>query len=88
MMDSGLLPQEDYQAYRRWKQSLPVIERQSSGGSRYRFKEPVRVFGKGYVGTVLDALHEQRITLARASSYLDNLKIADLRQLEDTHAAI
>ncbi|BES73035.1 ImmA/IrrE family metallo-endopeptidase [Marinobacter nanhaiticus D15-8W] len=88
MMDSGLLPQEDYQAYRRWKQSLPVIERQSSGGSRYRFKEPVRVFGKSYVGTVLDALHEQRITLARASSYLDNLKIADLRQLEDTHAAI
>jgi len=88
MMDSGLLPQEDYQAYRTWKQSLPVFERQSSGGSRYRFKEPVRVFGKSYVGTVLDALHEQRITLARASSYLDNLKIADLRQLEDTHAAI
>jgi len=48
----------------------------------------VRVFGKSYVGTVLDALHEQRITLARASSYLDNLKIADLRQLEDTHAGI
>lgn len=88
MVDSGLLPQEDYQAYRSWKQSLPVIERQSSGGSRYRFKEPVRVFGKSYVGTVLDALHEQRITLARASSYLDNLKIADLRQLEDTHASI
>jgi Zn-dependent peptidase ImmA (M78 family) len=88
MMDSGLLPQEDYQAYRTWKQSLPVFERQSSGGSRYRFKEPVRVFGKSYVGTVLDALHEQRITLARASSYLDNLKIADLRQLEDTHASI
>lgn len=88
MMDSGLLPQEDYQAYRRWKQSLPVVERQGSGGSRYRFKEPVRVFGKSYVGTVLDALHEQRITLARASSYLDNLKIADLRQLENTHASI
>tara|TARA_B100000749_G_scaffold270689_1_gene250740 strand:+ start:1095 stop:2267 length:1173 start_codon:yes stop_codon:yes gene_type:complete len=88
MVDSGLLPQEDYQAYRSWKQSLPVIERQTSGGSRYRFKEPVRVFGKSYVGTVLDALHEQRITLARASSYLDNLKIADLRQLEDTHASI
>jgi len=88
MTDCGLLPQEDYQAYRKWKQSLPVPERKGSGGARYRFKEPVRVFGKSYVGTVLDALHEQRITLARASSYLDNLKIADLRQLEDTHASI
>lgn len=88
MMDSGFLPEEAYQAYRRWKQSLPVIERQSSGGSRYRFKEPVRVFGKSYVGTVLDALHEQRITLTKASSYLDNLKIADLRQLEEMHASI
>lgn len=88
MLDSNLLAQENYQAYRRWKQSLPAPVRSSGGGSRYRFKEPVRVFGKGYVGTVLDALHEQRITLSRASSYLDNLKIADLRQLEDKHVSI
>lgn len=88
MTDSGLLARESYQAYRGWKLSLPAPEREGSGGTRYRFKEPVRVFGKGFVGTVLDALHEQRITLARASSYLDNLKIKDLRRLEDTHASI
>ena len=67
--------------------NLLAPEQQSSGGSRYRFKEPVRVFGKSYVGTVLDALHQKRITLARASSYLDNLQIADLRQLENTMTA-
>jgi len=34
------------------------------------------------VRTVLDALNARHITLAKASSYLDNLKINDLQKLE------
>jgi len=65
---------------------LPIPE--GGGGSRYRYKEPLRMFGESFVRTVLDALHSQQITLARASTYLDNLKIKDLRRLEETHARI
>lgn len=31
---------------------------------------------------MLDAMHSQRISLSKASTYLDHLKIADLHQLE------
>ncbi|MEW8031903.1 MAG: ImmA/IrrE family metallo-endopeptidase [Candidatus Thiodiazotropha endolucinida] len=86
MLNEGLLAQEHYQAYREYKASLPQTE--GGGGARYRYREPVRMFGESFVQTVLDALHNQQITLARASTYLDNLKIKDLRRLEDAHARI
>lgn len=86
MLNEGLLARERYQAYREYKASLPIPE--SGGGARYRYKEPLRIFGESFVRTVLDALHSQQITLARASTYLDNLKIRDLRRLEETHARI
>ncbi len=36
------------------------------------------MFGDAYVRTILDALSANHITLNKASSYLDNLKIKDL----------
>ena len=36
----------------------------------------------GFVRSVLDALAARQISLAKASSYLDGLKIADLHKLE------
>ncbi|GAB6043468.1 helix-turn-helix domain-containing protein [Endothiovibrio diazotrophicus] len=87
LVNEGLLARERYPEYRKWKETLP-LPKDSSGGSRYRYKEPMRVFGEPFVRTVLDALHSRQITLARASSYLDNLKIKDLRRLEEAHARI
>lgn len=87
LMDSDRLSAAQYHAYRQWKQKLPIPEPQS-GGMRYRHSEPVKMFGQAYVGTVLDALHGNLITLAKASTYLDNLKIKDLRRLEETHARL
>jgi hypothetical protein len=40
------------------------------------------------VRTVLDALSARHITLAKASSYLDNLKIKDLHLLEQHFAGV
>ena len=42
----------------------------------------MNVFGKPFVYAVFDSLHNRNITLAKASTYLDNLKISDVRQLE------
>src|SRR5260364_25156 len=41
-----------------------------------------------FARTVLDALHGQYITLAKASHYLDGLKINDLHQLERYYAGV
>ena len=49
----------------------------------YRHREPVNILGKPFVYAVFDSLHNQHITLAKASTYLDNLKISDVRQLEE-----
>ncbi|GFO73727.1 antitoxin [Bathymodiolus japonicus methanotrophic gill symbiont] len=49
---------------------------------KYRDREPMHVFGKPFVYAVFDSLHNKKITLAKASTYLDNLKISDVRKLE------
>ena len=48
----------------------------------YRHREPLNIFGKPYVATVLDALSNKHITLTKASTHLDNLKIHTLHKLE------
>ena len=83
LSDEGLLPIEQYQNYRDWKQRL-IIPQTQGGGKRYRYKEPERMFGKPFVRTVLEAVHSKQITLAKASTYLDNLKVSDIHQLEGT----
>ncbi|TRW90248.1 helix-turn-helix domain-containing protein [Candidatus Methylobacter oryzae] len=81
LLDAGRLPQDRYTAYRQWKKRMPI--QQKDGGNRqYRHREPKHIFGDTFVRTVLDALDARYITLAKASSYLDNLKINDLHQLE------
>jgi Zn-dependent peptidase ImmA (M78 family) len=87
LLDSGRLPQSQYVDYRQWRTQSGIP--QMDGGSRkYRHREPKHVFGDTFVRTVLDALNARHITLAKASSYLDSLKIKDLHQLERYYAGI
>lgn len=83
-----------YQAYRNFKEQqrkklLEEEKRNKELGNKakiiprkYRHKEPINMFGRAYVATVLDARHNKHITLSKASSYLDNLKIHTLHKLE------
>lgn len=87
LLDAGRLPRDEYAAYRAWRNA--TMPAQDEGGSRaYRHREPTHVFGDTYVRTVLDALSARHITLAKASSYLDNLKIKDLHLLERHFAGV
>ena len=87
LLDAGRLPQGRYEAYRQWVAQVPIIE--EGGGSRaYRNREPRHIFGDTFVRTVLDSLYARHITLAKASGYLDNLKIKDLHQLERYYAGV
>lgn len=87
LQDVGRLKASQYNAYRQWRASLP-IEQADTGTRMYRYREPKHVFGDTFVRTVLDALNARHITLARASSYLDSLKIKDLHLLENLYAGV
>lgn len=86
LLDARLLPQTHYTAYREWRQGLPRTE--SEGTRLYRHREPKHLFGDGFVRVVLDALNARNITLAKASIYLDGLKVNDIHQLEHHYAGV
>jgi Zn-dependent peptidase ImmA (M78 family) len=80
------IPQQSYQIYKKFKEQKAANDRLRKTGSiprMYRHREPINVFGKPFVYAVFDSLHSRNITLAKASTYLDNLKISDVRQLEE-----
>jgi Zn-dependent peptidase ImmA (M78 family) len=86
LMDEGRLASEHYEAYRQWRAEQPAQE--AGGAMRYRYQEPTNMFGDTFVRTVLDAYHSDHITLARASSYLDNLKVDYIHELEARYARL
>lgn len=78
----GRLPQATYQAYRAWSLEADNNMKNEGGTRVYRHREPKHIFGDRFVRTVLNSLSARRITLSKASGYLDGLKIADLHELE------
>lgn len=87
LLDADRLTQDQYSAYRQWRSNQPFPE-QDSGSRMYRHREPSHIFGDTFVRTVLDALNSRYITLAKASSYLDGLKVNDLHELERYYAGV
>ncbi len=81
LLEAGRLGPTLYRAYRMWWEKQATLK-QAGGGGRYRAREPLRLFGEGFVRTILDALHAQHISLNKASKYLDNIRIADVHRLE------
>ncbi|MCF6309452.1 MAG: ImmA/IrrE family metallo-endopeptidase [Sulfurimonas sp.] len=74
-----------YQSYKNYKKDqLEKMKKVQTGPipRSYRYREPIKMFGKPFVYAVFDAFHNKNITLSKASTYLDNLKISDIRKLE------
>jgi Zn-dependent peptidase ImmA (M78 family) len=87
LFDAGRLKESSYVAYRKWRLAVPMPDK--DGGNRmFRHREPMHIFGDKFVRTVLDALDARHITLARASRYLDSVKITDVHQLERHYASV
>ncbi|MBI4998696.1 MAG: ImmA/IrrE family metallo-endopeptidase [Rhodocyclales bacterium] len=87
LMDNGRLQHAEYEAYRRWRQQ--TAPRADDGGNRaWRHREPVHIFGDRYVRAILDSLGTRSITLTKASTYLDRIKLRDLHQLEGYYAGL
>ena len=81
LLDSGRLPRARYQEYRNWKGDQ-AEEGSVSGSRKYRHREPKHVFGDTFVRAVLDAQSARQISLAKATRYLDGLKLNDFHSLE------
>lgn len=82
LVDARRLDRAHYEEYQAW-QTQQSPEEQPGGTRLYRYREPQHIFGDRYVRTVLSALNEQRITLTKASKFLDGLKVSDLHKLEE-----
>lgn len=81
LLNARRLPNTKYNEYRRWREDF--TETFTDGGSRkYRHREPKHVFGDTFVRTVLDARSARQISLAKATKYLDGLKLNDFHSLE------
>jgi len=87
LLDVGRLRQAEYQGYRNWRAGIPKRE-EEQGNRAYRHREPKHIFGDRFVLRILDALNSQDVTLNKASTYLDGLKIQDLHRLEDYYASL
>lgn len=86
LLDFNRLSQIKYDEYRQWRSDTSFI--QEGGGNRqFRNREPKHIFGDTFVKTVFDALNAQHISLNKASSYLDSIKIKDLHLLEKHYAS-
>jgi Zn-dependent peptidase ImmA (M78 family) len=88
LLDEARLLEREYRAYRTWRSGITVTPTKKGGNREYRHREPRHVFGDSFVRTVFEALGARNVTLAKASSYLDSLKIRDLHKLERYYASL
>jgi Zn-dependent peptidase ImmA (M78 family) len=88
LMDAGRLARDEYAAYREWQAAQPVPAPDGQAVRTYRYREPTHLFGTAFVRTVLDSLISRKITLTRASTYLDGIKVSDVHKLEQHYASV
>lgn len=89
LLNTRRLSRKDYEAYRRYVAKLPIPTKDpDSKPKRWRDREPVHLFGDRYVRSVLGAVEGKQLSLSKASSYLDNIKIPDVHKLEKHLASV
>lgn len=82
LLDSGRLSRSEYESYKDWKMGQIQSETSGFAPRNNRHCEPVHVFGKSFVATVLDALGSKQITITKASRFLDNINITNVHKLQ------
>ena len=84
LLQQDKVSRSDYSEYRAIKKAEREDEQPSPAPRTYRHREPLHIFGNNYVGVVLNALHADKVTLNKASNYLDRLKMKDLKKLDNS----
>jgi len=81
LIGAGRLTPDEYFKFNNWRKET-LKPKSNYYGKRNRYKEPINIFGERYVRTILEALSENQITLTKACSYLDNIKLKALHELK------
>ena len=86
-LQKGLISGGDYSVYKGIKEQQKAewegeITEKFSAPRMFRHREPLHIFGRNYVGTVLDAFHSGVVTLSKTSKYLDGIKVSDIKKLQ------
>jgi Zn-dependent peptidase ImmA (M78 family) len=87
LMGAGRLARSSYEAYIQWRNARVELAPEATP-RLYRHREPKHVFGDSFVRTVLDARSADQISLAKAASYLDGLKLKDFHKLEQYYEGL
>ena len=56
-------------------------QREPEQSRRIKHKEPLQIFGRTYVGVILNALGAREITLNKTCGYLNNISVDDIRKI-------
>lgn len=81
LLENERISRRIYNEYHAWM-SNQVFQEKDGGSRGYRHREPRHILGDMYVKVIFDALEQKKITLTKASKYLDDIKLTDLRELE------
>ena len=82
LIDEHKIGNSVYSSFDSWQKANPIILPEPRQVKRHRHSEPLRIFGRKFVSLVLDALSHQRLSMNKASSFLDNIQIKDIHKLE------
>lgn len=91
LLQKSLITQTDYETYKtnsdqEFQKKEQKHKNKNAGNRGYRHREPRHILGDTYVKTIFNSLHDDKITLNKASDLLDRLKIADLKKLGEFYA--
>lgn len=83
LIHNGSISSSIYGQYKDWlDQKLKNKKTKETIPRSYRDREPLHLFGDGFVRTVIDAKNMRKISLSKASDYLDKLNLTDMKKLE------
>ncbi len=86
-MEYDLISQVEYDSFRAYRKeqydkNRKLAFKEQKVIPRKRYLEPKQMFGEGYVRVIMDALHNQLVTINKASNYLDGIKVKNIKEIE------
>lgn len=83
LTDERLIASDVYRRYRGFQKGLPPRRSDNGGSRQYRDREPLHLFGRRYVATVIESWNQGELSSRSASRLLDNLRMPQLKKLRE-----
>ena len=82
LLKKGLIAQQDYAGYKGGGDGKPMDDEEDKSAPRtWRHREPLHIFGGGYVRAVIDSVHRGDMSMYKACKCLDNIKVSGMQKL-------